>query len=158
VRAPTGSPTPGFPSKPPPVRPRGHLELRMIDAQPGDDGWIVPLAVTAALFDDPVAAETAYRTVKPLAERAMSLPAPHNPLWIDAARSGLGDPELHEAAVACFAAALEALPRLGATPEVVAAVRAYRDRYVLRGRCPADDLLDRLRGTAGRAQGKEISA
>ena len=25
----------------PPVRPRGHLELRMIDAQPGD-GWIVP--------------------------------------------------------------------------------------------------------------------
>lgn len=142
----------------PPVRPRGHLELRMIDAQPGDDGWIVPLAVTAALFDDPVAAETAYRTVKPLAERAMSLPAPHNPLWIDAARSGLGDPELHEAAVACFAAALEALPRLGAAPEVVAAVRAYRDRYVLRGRCPADDLLDRLRGTAGRAQGKEISA
>ncbi|MFF7981676.1 ergothioneine biosynthesis glutamate--cysteine ligase EgtA [Streptomyces sp. NPDC007901] len=142
----------------PPVRPRGHLELRMIDAQPGDDGWIVPLAVTAALFDDPVAAETAYRTVKPLAERAMSLPAPHNPLWIDAARSGLGDPELHEAAVACFAAALEALPRLGATPEVVAAVRAYRDRYVLQGRCPADDLLDRLRGTAGRAHGKEISA
>ncbi|MFG2964784.1 ergothioneine biosynthesis glutamate--cysteine ligase EgtA [Streptomyces sp. NPDC048288] len=142
----------------PPVRPRGHLELRMIDAQPGDDGWIVPLAVTAALFDDPVAAETAYRTVKPLAERAMSLPAPHNPLWIDAARSGLGDPELHEAAVACFAAALEALPRLGAAPEVVAAVRAYQDRYVLPGRCPADDLLDRLRGTAGRAQGKEISA
>ncbi len=58
----------------PPVRPRGHLELRMIDAQPGDDGWIVPLAVTAALFDDPEAAERAYRAVKPLAERAGSLP------------------------------------------------------------------------------------
>ncbi|MFD8720756.1 ergothioneine biosynthesis glutamate--cysteine ligase EgtA [Streptomyces sp. NPDC059629] len=142
----------------PPVRPRGHLELRMIDAQPGDDGWIVPLAVTAALFDDPEAAETAYRTVKPLAERAMSLPAPHNPLWLDAARSGLGDPELHEAAVVCFAAALEALPRLGATPEVVAAVTEYLDRYVRQGRCPADDLLDRLRGTAARAQGKDISA
>ena len=39
----------------PPVRPRGHLELRMIDAQSGDAGWIVPLAVTAALFDDPEA-------------------------------------------------------------------------------------------------------
>ena len=26
----------------PPVRPQGHLELRVIDAQPGDDGWIVP--------------------------------------------------------------------------------------------------------------------
>ncbi|MBC7271905.1 MAG: ergothioneine biosynthesis glutamate--cysteine ligase EgtA [Streptomyces sp.] len=130
----------------PPVRPRGHLELRMIDAQPGDDGWIVPLAVTAALFDDPEAAETAYRTVKPLAERALGLPAPHNPLWIDAARHGLADPELHEAAVTCFAAALAALPRLGATDEVVAAVAAYRDRHVVPGRCPADDLLDELNG------------
>ncbi|MGW3146877.1 MULTISPECIES: ergothioneine biosynthesis glutamate--cysteine ligase EgtA [Streptomyces] len=131
----------------PPIRPRGHLELRMIDAQPGDDGWIVPLAVTAALFDDPEAAETAYRTVKPLAERALSRPAPHNPLWIDAARTGLADPELREAAVTCFTAALEALPRLGATSDVTAAVAAYLNRYVVRGRCPADDLLDRLRGT-----------
>ncbi|MYR62227.1 ergothioneine biosynthesis glutamate--cysteine ligase EgtA, partial [Streptomyces sp. SID625] len=86
----------------PPVRPRGHLELRMIDAQPGDDGWIVPLAVTAALFDDPEAAETAYRAVKPLAERAGTRPAPHNPLWTAAARTALADPELHEAAVTCF--------------------------------------------------------
>ena len=76
----------------PPVRPRGHLELRMIDAQPGEDGWIVPLAVTAALFDDPEAAETVYRTVKPLAERAGPGPAPRNPLWRDAARHGLTDP------------------------------------------------------------------
>ncbi|MFI1535274.1 ergothioneine biosynthesis glutamate--cysteine ligase EgtA [Streptomyces anandii] len=127
----------------PPVRPRGHLELRMIDAQPGDDGWIVPAAVTAALFDDPEAAETAYRAVKPLAERAGPRPAPHNPLWTGAARTGLADPELHEAALTCFAAALEALPRLGATDEVVAAVAHFRDRYVLQGRCPADDLLDR---------------
>ncbi|MGW5650437.1 ergothioneine biosynthesis glutamate--cysteine ligase EgtA [Streptomyces humi] len=142
----------------PPVRPRGHLELRMIDAQPGDDGWIVPLAVTAALFDDPQAAETAYRAVKPLAERAESRPAPHNPLWLDAARSGLGDPELREAAVTCFTAASQALPRLGATPEVVDAVHGYLERYVLRGRSPADDLLDRVRGTAGRAQERELSA
>jgi glutamate--cysteine ligase len=126
----------------PPVRPRGHLELRMIDAQPGDDGWIVPLAVTAALFDDAEAAETAYRTVKPLAERADSLAAPRNPLWIAAARSGLADPELREAAVTCFAAATEALPRLGATDEVQEAVAQFTDRYVARGRCPADDLLD----------------
>ncbi|MEU3949546.1 ergothioneine biosynthesis glutamate--cysteine ligase EgtA [Streptomyces sp. NPDC029526] len=126
----------------PPVRPRGHLELRMMDAQPGDDGWIVPLAVTAALFDDPEASETAYRAVKPLAERALGLPAPHNALWRDAARAGLADAELREAATVCFAAALEALPRLGATAEVVDAVDAFRERYVARGRCPADDLLD----------------
>jgi glutamate--cysteine ligase len=140
----------------PPVRPRGHLELRMIDAQPGDDGWIVPLAVTTALFDDPEAAETAYRTVKPLAERAVGRPAPHNPLWLDAARYGLADPELREAAVTCFVAALEALPRLGADATVTDAVTAYLNRYVVQGRCPADDLLDRLRGTDSRALGKDI--
>ncbi|MFG2456175.1 ergothioneine biosynthesis glutamate--cysteine ligase EgtA [Streptomyces sp. NPDC048523] len=134
----------------PPVRPRGHLELRMMDAQPGEDGWIVPLAVTTALFDDPETAETAYRVVKPLAERTASLPAPHNPLWIDAARHGLADPELHEAAIACFSAALEALPRLGATTEVTDAVGAFVHRYVNRGRCPADDLLDRTHGSLGR--------
>lgn len=128
----------------PPVRPRGHLELRMIDAQPGDDGWIVPLAVTTALFDDAEAAETAYRAVKPLAERTLALPAPHNPLWLAAARYGLADSELREVAVACFTAALDALPRVGATEEVIRAVAAYLDRHVARGRCPADDLLDRL--------------
>ncbi|MGW0866265.1 ergothioneine biosynthesis glutamate--cysteine ligase EgtA [Streptomyces koelreuteriae] len=140
----------------PPVRPRGHLELRMIDAQPGDDGWIVPLAVTAALFDDPEAAETAYRAVKPLAERTLGLPAPHNPLWLDAARSGLADAELREVAVTCFTTALDALPRLGAAPEVMEAVSAHLDRYVVRGRCPADDLLDRQRATDGRAHGKDF--
>ncbi|MEU0596906.1 ergothioneine biosynthesis glutamate--cysteine ligase EgtA [Streptomyces sp. NPDC006393] len=141
----------------PPVRPRGHLELRMIDAQPGDDGWIVPLAVTTALFDDPEAAETAYRAVKPLAERTLALPAPHNPLWTDAARTGLADPELHEAAIACFVAALEALPRIGATAEVTDAVATFLDRYVLKGRAPADDLLDRLRGPdRRRPHGKDI--
>ncbi|MEU4083133.1 ergothioneine biosynthesis glutamate--cysteine ligase EgtA [Streptomyces aureus] len=138
----------------PPVRPRGHLELRMIDAQPGEDGWIVPLAVTAALFDDPDAAETAYRTVKPLAERAGSAPAPRNPLWQDAARYGLADPELREAAAVCFAAAYEALPRLGATTEVLDAVAEFTDRYVARGRCPADDVVGaaaaRHQGGAGR--------
>nr|WP_168514028.1 ergothioneine biosynthesis glutamate--cysteine ligase EgtA [Streptomyces sp. S1D4-11]QIY99911.1 ergothioneine biosynthesis glutamate--cysteine ligase EgtA [Streptomyces sp. S1D4-11] len=141
----------------PPVRPRGHLELRMIDAQPGDDGWIVPLAVTAALFDDPEAAEVAYRTVKPLAERAEARPAPSNPLWNDAARHGLTDPELREAAVTCFAAAAEALPRLGATAEVREAVAEFTDRYVARGRCPADDLLSRFHSQFhGQLDGKDI--
>lgn len=130
----------------PPVRPRGHLELRMIDAQPGDDGWMVPLAVTTALFDDPQAAETAYRAVAPLTERSLGLPAPHNPLWTAAARSGLADPGLREAAVTCFAAALRALPRLGADTEVTDAVAGFQDRYVRRGRSPAHDLLDRIHG------------
>lgn len=124
----------------PPVRPRGHLELRMIDAQPGENGWVVPLAVATALFDDPEATETAYRAVKPLAETAGPLPAPGNPLWTHAARHGMADPELQATAAACFAAAMEALPRLGADTAVQDAVAAFTDRYVLRGRCPADDL------------------
>lgn len=125
----------------PPARPRGHLELRMIDAQSGDDGWLVPLAVTTALFDDPEAAETVYRTVKPLAETAGPLAAPRNPLWLAAARDGLTDPELRVAAAMCFELALEALPRMGATRAVQDAVADFHDRYVTRGRCPADDLL-----------------
>ncbi|MGW0550744.1 ergothioneine biosynthesis glutamate--cysteine ligase EgtA [Streptomyces altiplanensis] len=135
----------------PPVRPRGHLELRMIDAQPGEDGWIVPLAVATALFDDPAASEIAYRTVKPLAETAGSLPAPRNPLWINAARYGLADAELRAAAEVCFDAALDALPRLGASTAVQCAVAAFTERYVVHGRCPADDLLDP-------APGKDIRA
>ncbi|WP_095756533.1 ergothioneine biosynthesis glutamate--cysteine ligase EgtA [Streptomyces xinghaiensis] len=126
----------------PPVRPRGHLELRMIDAQPGEDGWMVPLAVTAALFDDPAASATAVRAVEPLAATAGAEPPPGNPLWRNAARHGLADPALRAAAETCFAAAREALPRLGAPPAVRDAVADFTERYVSRGRCPADDLLD----------------
>ncbi|UNZ16487.1 ergothioneine biosynthesis glutamate--cysteine ligase EgtA [Streptomyces sp. 891-h] len=126
----------------PPVRPRGHLELRMIDAQPGPDGWIVPLAVTTALFDDAQASESAYRVVKPLADLATLGPAPRNALWERAARDGLSDPELHAAARECFDLARRALPRLGAGRRVRAAVEEFTARYVVPGRCPADDLLD----------------
>ncbi|RPK55047.1 Glutamate--cysteine ligase GshA [Streptomyces sp. ADI96-02] len=124
----------------PPVRPRGHLELRMIDAQSGADGWLVPLAVATALFDDPEAAETVYRTVKPLAESAGSAPPPRNALWTTAARDGLSDPELRAAATVCFDTASAALERMGASEAVRSAVADFADRYVARGRCPADDL------------------
>ncbi|MFD1214854.1 glutamate-cysteine ligase family protein, partial [Arthrobacter sp. GCM10027362] len=42
----------------PPVRPRGFLELRVIDAQAGGD-WEVPAAVVTALVDDARAADRA---------------------------------------------------------------------------------------------------
>jgi glutamate--cysteine ligase len=114
----------------------------MIDAQPGKNGWIVPLAVTAALFEDQQASEEVYRAVKPLAETAGFGPPPRNPLWRAAARDGLTDPELHAAAITGFTAAQEALPRLGAPAAVQSAVADFMNRYVARGRCPADDLLD----------------
>ena len=47
--APPAQPPGGAPRRE--ARLRGHLELRMIDAQPGD-GWIVPVALVTALVDD----------------------------------------------------------------------------------------------------------
>jgi glutamate--cysteine ligase len=128
----------------PPVRAQGHLELRMIDAQPGADGWIVPLAVTTALLDDPVAAGLALRAVRPLDLRPYD-GAPGNPLWRRAARHGLADPALLQAAEACFEAAREALVRMGVSQPIREAVAEFAERYVARGRCPADDLLDPYR-------------
>ncbi|GAB2597100.1 ergothioneine biosynthesis glutamate--cysteine ligase EgtA [Streptomyces capparidis] len=132
----------------PPVRPRGHLELRMIDAQPGPDGWIVPLAVVTALFGDRAAADTAEDAVRDLAPPGV--PAPRNPVWLRAARHGLADPALRRAALTCFTAAARALPRTGADDAVTAAVTDFTERYVARGRCPADDLLDAVRGASPR--------
>lgn len=118
----------------PPVRPRGWFELRMIDALP-EPWWPVPLAVAAALVDEPRAADAA-------AEAVAALPAG---AWTTAARCGLADPELARAARACFAAARDALPRMGAA-DLVPLVEAYLERYVEPGRSPADDLLCEVRG------------
>jgi glutamate--cysteine ligase len=126
----------------PPVRPRGHLELRVIDAQMGE-GWIVPTAVVSALLDDPVAAEFAMAAVEPLQKDCRP-----GDLLLRAARLGQDDPQLAAASRECFAAADAALGRLGAPAEIRDAVTAFADRYVLRGRCPADDRLDGARAAA----------
>jgi ergothioneine biosynthesis glutamate--cysteine ligase EgtA len=110
----------------PPVRPRGWLELRMIDALPGPY-WRVPVAVATALLDDPAASRAAEAAAEPVAH-----------LWAEAARRGLSNAPLAAAARACFAAAADALPRLGA-PGLVPLVEEYAHRYVERGRSPADD-------------------
>ncbi|WP_037914663.1 ergothioneine biosynthesis glutamate--cysteine ligase EgtA [Actinacidiphila yeochonensis] len=123
----------------PPVRPQGYLELRMMDAQPGADGWVVPLALTAALFDDVQATHAAEDAVRQLTVPQGPL-APRNALWLRAARHGLTDPPLQRAALACFTAAVAALSRMG-LPDLQAAVAEFADRYVARARCPADDLL-----------------
>ncbi len=113
----------------PPVRPRGWLELRMIDALPGD-WWPAAVSVTKALLDDPEAAEIAAEAVAPVRGQ-----------WAIAARQALADPAMHRAADRCFAAALDALPRLGAHDSIVATTAAFHDRYVARRRCPADERM-----------------
>jgi glutamate--cysteine ligase len=114
----------------PPVRPRGWLELRMIDGMP-DPWWRVPVMIAAALIYDPEASQRARRACAPAAD-----------LWVEASRHGLAHPALASAARECFAAALEALPRIEAFGPSAAAAAAFHDRFVARGRSPADDLLD----------------
>ncbi|MEC3996333.1 ergothioneine biosynthesis glutamate--cysteine ligase EgtA [Actinacidiphila sp. DG2A-62] len=124
----------------PPVRPRGWLELRMIDAQDGD-GWIVPTVLAATLLDDPLAADAARAATEPLCAGA---PLPAEEVWARASRDGLADPELGRAARACFAAAESALARAHAPAPLRAALSAFAERYPDRGRCPAHDQLDAL--------------
>ncbi|RGC67784.1 Glutamate--cysteine ligase GshA [Micromonospora sp. MW-13] len=84
----------------PVVRPRGYLEIRYLDAQPGSD-WRLPLAVLAALFADPATVARAAGVAAPVADR-----------WDAAARHGLADPPLARAAAGLLDLALAALPRL----------------------------------------------
>ncbi|WP_344615512.1 glutamate-cysteine ligase family protein [Dactylosporangium salmoneum] len=117
----------------PPVRPRGYLELRMIDQQAGDD-WVVPVAVVTSLLDDPEGAQAAADATEHLRS-----PLRRHRDWLGAARDGLADPALAAAALACFTAAQSVLARREAPLAVRDAVAQFVDRYVLRGRCPADD-------------------
>ncbi|MBG0567282.1 glutamate-cysteine ligase family protein [Actinoplanes aureus] len=117
----------------PPVAARGHLELDPADRQPGA-GWRLVAAVTTVLLDDRRAAEQAWAATAPLAGEAR--------LWERAGRDALTDPVLAAAARDCFLAAYAALARQGAARELRDALAEFTDRYVSRGRCPADDVLD----------------
>ncbi|MFC1419936.1 ergothioneine biosynthesis glutamate--cysteine ligase EgtA [Streptacidiphilus cavernicola] len=121
----------------PPVRPRGWLELRMIDAQRGD-AWQVPALLVSALLDDPVAALAAHRATTPLTDGAEEPPWA---VWRRAARFGPADPELGTAVRACFAIAAASLTRNGTPEPLRAALDGFARRYPEQGRCPADDLL-----------------
>jgi ergothioneine biosynthesis glutamate--cysteine ligase EgtA len=127
----------------PPVRPQGHLELRMIDAQLGD-GWIVPAAVVMALTSDARAAEAAMAAVEPVwakfgeAGDHMGSMGP----WLRAARFGPADPTIGRASKQCFAAAGAALSRSGAPAPIRQEVADFTERYVSKDRCPADDQLE----------------
>ena len=115
----------------PPVRPRGFLELRYLDALP-DPWWRVAVAVVTALVQDREAGDIATEACAPVADR-----------WADGARCGLTDPAFQAAALACVAAASAAFDRLPAP--VSAATAALCDRYVGRylrhGRTPGHDVL-----------------
>ena len=84
-----------------------------------------------ALLLDPAAGDAADEATRLAAGR-----------WSEAAEVGLADPDLARSADGCIAAALDALPRLGASTGACDAVAGHAERYVARRRCPADDRLD----------------
>ncbi|MEU2610013.1 ergothioneine biosynthesis glutamate--cysteine ligase EgtA [Micromonospora sp. NPDC007271] len=106
----------------PPVRPRGYLEIRYLDAQPGRQ-WRLPLAVLAALFAAPATTREALTVAAPVADR-----------WYAAARYGLADRPLAGAAVALFELALGALPGL----DLPAGIHEEASREIRRRRAAAE--------------------
>ncbi|MBV9039763.1 MAG: ergothioneine biosynthesis glutamate--cysteine ligase EgtA, partial [Acidimicrobiia bacterium] len=100
-----------------------------LDALP-DPWWRVAATVVCTLLLDDAAKASAFRATEGTED-----------LWLAAARWGLEHPALAAAARESFEAAVEAAPRAGADDESIDALARYYDRYVARGRCPADDRL-----------------
>ncbi len=115
------------------VRPRGFLEIRVVDAQPGPF-WEAATAITTALIEDPEAAEQTAHATKALTD----LPEPMH----TAARAALRHPIFAEAARTCAEAAIAGVVRLEADQQTQGLVADFLDRYTRRGRSPADDQLD----------------
>jgi glutamate--cysteine ligase len=114
----------------PPVRARGHFEVRYVDAQPGD-WWQVPVSVLSALVTDPTAGARALVACRGVRS-----------CWRVAARDGLRYPGLAHAAQEVLEAAAVGLAGDPATAAAAPAVEAYLDRWTGRGRCPGDDLRE----------------
>ncbi|HYQ61853.1 glutamate-cysteine ligase family protein [Actinophytocola sp.] len=114
----------------PPVRACGRMELRMIDAQHGDD-WVVPVVVAAYLLDDERGFAQAETATRPL-------PVPTRGDYLLAAREGLSVPRLADVAARCMRSVLRGLDGLALPDWAAARVCSFADRYTLRGVSPAD--------------------
>jgi glutamate--cysteine ligase len=111
----------------PPVRPRGYVEIRCLDALP-DRWWPALAALTVALVEDDIASDRAAELCEPLRDA-----------WVTAARDGLKDPAVHRAAFGCVEVATRRC-----APELKAGVEALAE-LVADGRTPGDELRERAR-------------
>jgi glutamate--cysteine ligase len=103
----------------PPVRPRGYVEARFLDAQPPGE-WFAPVAVLAALLMDRKTTEAA---------RELAASAATAGGWLTAARHGLAQPALRAAATAVAELACQVLDRTdlpAATRDAVAEIVSRR--------------------------------
>nr|MDQ3879402.1 glutamate-cysteine ligase family protein [Actinomycetota bacterium] len=114
----------------PPVRPRGWLELRMID--------MLPLEWARAA----VAVAHTVLTDREVREAVMSRTRTAAVTWRDAYLFGSAHPEIASAANICFEMALSSLEATDATDRTLGAVAEYAERFVRRRRTPADDSLE----------------
>jgi glutamate--cysteine ligase len=92
-----------------------------------DAFWPAVVFTLVTLLDDPAAADIAAENVEPVATA-----------WDNAARLGLCDRRLYEAANRCVAVAAEKAPA-----ELNDAMERLV-RCVEKGRCPGDDFADRV--------------
>lgn len=114
----------------PPVRARGWLELRMIDAPRPAHVDVVTLVVATALTVEAAARELRER-IPPTDDR-----------WPAAARHGLADPALAAAARTLFAVVGAHLGEVTTRSDRRDAVGDYAERYVARGLAPAREAGD----------------
>ena len=123
----------------PPVRLRGYLELRYLDVS-APRWWPAVAAVVTTLMDDPVAADLATEAT----ERAAQL-------WTEAARDGLGDPVLADAARRCLQVAVTRVPE-----QLRSAVEDLAE-LVESGRSPGDLLAERIRKVGAHVAFEELA-
>lgn len=114
----------------PPVRPRGWLEIRVLDALP-EPWWRVAGAVTVTALSDPAVRAALAPRLRETRDR-----------WLLAAWRGVHEPCLRTAADAVFTTTLPALVTAGYDAADVAAACEFAARYPERGRSLADDRLD----------------
>jgi glutamate--cysteine ligase len=106
----------------PPVRAQGYLEVRYIDAQPGGN-WLTPAALLVALLATPAQVDAVIDVCTPVADR-----------WLSAARDGLRDTALAEAANQVVQIGLAALGTTGLTAELADQVISDIERRLHDGR------------------------
>jgi glutamate--cysteine ligase len=114
----------------PPVRPRGYVEIRCLDALP-DRWWPAVAALTATLVDDPIAADAAREVCAPVVD-----------LWESAARDGLDDPEIRRAVTGCVEIAARRCP------EALRTGMEELAELIGSGRTPSGELRRRVEATS----------
>lgn len=125
----------------PPVRPRRWLEIRYLDSVP-DALWPAVVFTLVTLMDDRTAADVAAEATEPVATA-----------WDVAARLGLADRRVHQAAVRCVSTAADLAPEsVRPSMELLVALvdqgtspgEALGDDVIRRGLAPA--VVDLARG------------